>query len=149
MLATFISMDGRKFYEYSLPHERELLGLTPEKVQMVFDRLIKPRFAGYKAVGPIESIQQNPNQAIAWVLLRDDAGHEIEVNVAPWATPDGGRDRIMNVLDQARMAEYCASRGLKQTTDNVYRARLEGIAKDKPFLESLNIMGRRLDGPQG
>ncbi len=142
MLDAFVSNDGASLYAFSHDHERRILALNESKVQLLLDRVIRPRLARFMPIGPIESMTVAEGvQASAWQVFEDGSGNRIEITVAPVATESGARQRLAWFLTQAWIADFVVSRGLQQTPENVHRARLAGMKADAPILREIGILG--------
>jgi hypothetical protein len=136
-------------YENGYEHERKALGLTPDKVKRLYHELVLPRFAKYKPVGDIRTmVNRSHSQAVAWRRYENAKGQAFDLNVSPWATPEGGRQMLLARLQTAWVVQYRMDRDLDENDpEGVLLAKLEGLAADRKALERIGIPGMVGDSP--
>jgi hypothetical protein len=142
-LQALVSFDADSLLRYSHDHEKRILKLDERKLQLLLDRLVKPRVGRLSPAGPLESETiANGVQAQAWQNYTDSNGRRIEIMVAPVATPTGAKELITTkLLNLAWTEEYIIKRGLPVTSANFLKARLEGLRNDVPMLRQIGIEG--------
>lgn len=136
-------VDGRagELYRYAAPHERELTGLTEEKWEQVWRELIHPRIGGLRLSGEMKTWQSG-GTAGADMSLIADGGMEVPLSCQVWRTGEGAKTLLLNLLSQARIAEYMREHRLSQLTPlQLVQAAREGLEKDIPVLTRLGLKG--------
>lgn len=135
--------DVDTLYEYSYDFEKETVGLTRDNLRAVYERLVKPRIQPFNHfVSERTDYGGEGEQGLCVRIHRSPDGLELDLGAAPYRTDDGAGDYILfGLLMQAWRAEYLISKRLPMTQINLHRARLEGLRKDRPILESLGLMG--------
>ncbi len=136
-------------YDNGYEHERKALGLTPEKVERLYHQLVLPRFAKYKPLGEIRTmVNRSHSQAVAWRRYENEKGQIFDLNVSPWATPEGARQMILARLATAWVVQYRMDRNLDENdSEGVLLAKLEGLKADRAALEQIGIPGLVGDSP--
>lgn len=135
-------------YDYVFDYQIEQTGITRDQFVQVWHRLIAPRMARWKPVGKIQAeVYRGDHQGVAYILLRDDEGHEMDLQTSAWNTGLGGGQRMFQDLTMAWWSEYIFSKGLDPNdTELKISASLRGLREDRPVLEAIGI--RRIPGAE-
>ena len=141
--------DGEGLYSHAYDHEKRALGLTPEKISAVYSKLILPRIADFRPVGPVQSmVNRDASQAAAWQKMQDSSGRSFDFDSTPWSSPEGGKQMVMARLMTAWIVEYRLKAGKPMDSLGCAEARLTGLKHDRKLLDEIGIPGMVSDNPR-
>ncbi len=140
-----------QLYQLAVPEEINEGGLSRKVWSNICEKLVKPRLEGLATLGKSDVFMMNEGRtAQATVPVRLPNGDLSELAFILNQTEEGGKAGLLQtVLWQAWILDYRAHRSTRFGPGDVTRARLEGLKKDKPFLDSLGVTGFLSDPSRG
>lgn len=134
--------DGSTLYGYDFPYEINALGLTPDKIEQLYKRLILPRFRAFHPTGGVMvQVNSDASQGVAVQRVVDGAGRVWDFESAPWATAGGGRERVVATLVDAWCVQYQIVPDKPHDSLGVTEACIAGIQADRATLDEIGIPG--------
>lgn len=145
-----LNNDPDTVYLYAFDFQKETMGVSKDRFAQMWRTLIQPRMKGVTRVGEISAhVFRGDHQAEGWTNVKLPSGATFELSVAPWATGERGGCHLLHFLIIAWDIEYVHAKGHPLTPEASLKARLQGIGKDRPVLESLGFMGWPPEEPGG
>jgi hypothetical protein len=145
LLDAALEGDSRALLAYSLPEEKNRLGLDEQKVRQLWGRLILPRLANFELVGGSRQAEVYAgHQGHAGISLRTSDGRIFGFGASPWASDEGAGCKLMDFLVISWYLDYMREDGRdasEQKPGDLSRACISGLNKDLPTLQELGIDG--------
>ncbi len=132
--------DARTVMEYAFPQEIKENKLSSESWSDLDRAVLRPRLRGYHRIGRVHSrVYQDGVEAVAWIDLVDEAGHKSQINISLWATPDGPKGVVSNVVLNAWSLDGYVRAGKPFSVNRMIQSHLDGLEADRTKLERFGI----------
>jgi hypothetical protein len=141
--------DTDLLFDYMMPEEKELTGVTRESLREAYRLLIEPRIAGYRTIVQEETrVQGGGAQGSCRLVIRNDRGWQSSVYATPTLTDSkmgavfGTPQLLMYLLFIAWHLEHLkASNGAPIDEVSHWKLTADDIERDAPTLIRLGIKG--------
>lgn len=145
LMQASLTGDTRTMYRYCANHERKAGGLTEEKWSRVYNEVVRPRLQPLevKSIADPWGDSGPSGQAGVDAELIDDRGRVYGWSVQLNSSDHGPATLLMDMVTQTWTIEYIRVHGSAPSdVKSFFQAGLDGLAKDRPLLESIGLTGK-------
>lgn len=133
--------DADTFFEFVPDVEKERFGLSKEKTRKVFEKIVRPAFAGFRSIGEPQKGIYGPHQGYYYIMTGDAQGRRYEVSASPLLGERGGVCSMTDVVIRSWILDFVVKKDLPVTAATAIYARTKGVPRDREFLSRLGIFG--------
>jgi hypothetical protein len=143
LLGAIFRSDVDQILRYSSSQEREWVVNNRQTLELILNRLVKPRLNGTRMRSDVSvTVADDLSDASAMVMLQGTGGRTFPIYAKVYWTAGGPKSSsIQSALMAAWTAEYHSTKSGQPRVSETFVALREGLTKDRPFLESVGAKG--------